>query len=134
MRIRTLLPLIAPLLATAAAVPAAGQRPYDPTARLDRLVAGRVAGAPQSCIDPRRVRQTEIVSGQAITYRIGDRLFVNRPRLGLEWLDRDNIMISQRPVAQLCRGEPIQLIDRASRIQRGFVTLGDFVPYDRARR
>ena len=33
---------------------------------------------------------------------------------------------------QLCRTDSLQLLDRTSRIPRGFVVLGDFVPYKKA--
>ncbi len=125
---------IAKLLAAAAllaTVPAVAQRGYDPQARLDRLLAGRVAGAPVSCIPLRPNTRSEIIEGQAIVYRDGRRLYVNRPTVGLEWLLRDSILVTRPVVSQLCDAEPVQIIDQPSRIQRGFVTLGKFVPYTR---
>jgi hypothetical protein len=125
---------IAKLLVAAtlvAAVPASAQRGYDPQAKLDRLLAGRVAGAPVRCIPLRPNTRSEIIEGQAIVYRDGRRLYVTRPTVGLNWLLRDSILVTRPVVSQLCAGEPVQLIDQPSRIQRGFVTLGDFVPYTR---
>lgn len=111
---------------------AAAQRGYDPTVRLDRLLAGRVAGAPVRCIPLRSNTRSEIIEGQAIVYRDGARrLWVNRPTVGLNWLLRDSILVTRPVVNQLCAGEPVQLIDQPSRQQRGFVTLGAFTPYTR---
>ncbi|WP_375402065.1 hypothetical protein [uncultured Sphingomonas sp.] len=128
MRLTCLLATAAALLAAA---PTSAQRGYDPQARLDRLLAGRVAGAPVRCIPLRPNTRSEIVEGRAIVYREGRRFYVNRPTAGLEWLLRDSILVTRPVVGQLCRGEPVQLVDQPSRIQRGSVTLGDFVPYAR---
>lgn len=111
--------------------PAFAQRGYDPAAKLDRLLAGRVAGAPVRCIPLRPNTRSEIIEGRAIVYRDGRRLYVNHPTVGLEWLLRDSILVTRPVVGQLCAGEPIQLIDQPSRQQRGFVTLGEFTPYTR---
>lgn len=123
--------LAAAALGAALLAPAASAAPqrHDPQAWLERLLAGRTPGALVDCLDPRIITGTEIVSGEGIAYRIGRRLYLNRPRIGREDLRRDDIMVSRRPTTRLCRGEPIQLIDRAGRFQRGFVTLGNFVPY-----
>lgn len=124
----------APLLAAAAllAAPAAAQRAADPQLKLDRLLAGRVAGAPVTCIPLRPTTRSQVIPGRAIIYsENGRRLFVNRPRGGAEWLTRDSILVTRPVTTQLCRAEPVQLVDRASGIGRGFVTLGDFVPYTR---
>lgn len=127
----------AALLTLAAAVPAAAQdsapsrRDGEARARLDRQVAARVAGAPVSCIPLRPNTRSEVIAGEAIVYRDGSRLWVNRPRIGADRLTRDSILASRPVIGQLCRLEPIQLVDRVSGINLGFVTLGDFTPYTR---
>lgn len=125
--------LLACLGAALASSTAIAQPRYDAQAQLERALAGRVAGPPQPCINLRQITRTEIISGTGILYRVGSRVYLNRPRIGSEWLDRDNILVTRPVVSQLCRNEPVQLIDRTGYIQRGFVTLGDFVPYTRTR-
>lgn len=131
MRPSILLAAAALIGAVAPAAPAA-QRPSDPGPRLDRLLAGRVAGDPITCLPLRRAARSQVVPGEAVVYSANNReLFVNRPSGGAEWLIRDAILVSQQQIGQLCRGDPVQIVDRASGIGRGFITLGDFVPYTR---
>jgi hypothetical protein len=120
----------AALAATAAPVLAAR---LSPEAKLDQLLAGRVAGKPVSCINLRDIQSSQIVDRTAIVYRVGGKLYVNRPRSGASWLDDDDILLTNTVTGQLCRIDTVKLIDRTSRFQRGFVALGDFVPYSKPR-
>lgn len=122
---RALLPLL--LLAGCAT---AAPRP-SPEAALAQVTAGRVAGAPQTCLDLRRVRGSTIVPGAAIVYDAGDTLFVNRPRSGADSLRDLDILETGTFAGQLCRGEPVNLRDPSTGSIRSFVLLGDFVPYRR---
>jgi hypothetical protein len=103
----------------------------SPEARLDKLLDGRVAGKPVSCINLRDIQSSEIIDGTAIVYRIGKRLYVNHPRGGAYQLDRDDILVTKTIGSQLCRIDTVRLIDRTSHFPSGFVSLGDFVPYTR---
>lgn len=119
--------IVTAALALAAASPGAAQ---VPEVKLDRLLAGRVAGPPQACIPLRNNVRSQIV-GDAIVYRDGDVFYVNRPTAGLEWLKRDSILVTRPVVNNLCRNEPVQLIDRVGGFLRGNIVLGDFTPYSR---
>lgn len=103
--------------------------PIAPEARLDRMLEGRVAGKPVSCINLRNVQSSEIVDRTAIVYRVGGKLFVNRPRSGAYSLRRDDILVSNTIGSQLCRIDLVRTVDRTARFQTGFVSLGEFVPY-----
>jgi hypothetical protein len=98
-------------------------------AALAKAIAGRVAGKPVSCINQPRVRSSQVIDGTAIVYDVGGTLYVNRPRIGAESLDDDDILVSRTVSTQLCSLDTIRLVDNASRIDRGFVTLDEFVPY-----
>lgn len=108
---------------------AAGAASLTPQERLDKLLDGRVAGKPVSCINLRNIQSTEIVDDTAIVYRVGSKLYVNRPQGGAYQLDRDDILVTKTSGSQLCRVDMVRLVDRASMIPMGFVSLGDFVPY-----
>jgi hypothetical protein len=115
-----------------AASPAAAAR-LSPEARLAKLLDGRVAGQPVNCISLATIRSSQVIDGQAIIYRTGASTFyVNRPRIGADALDDDSILVTRTPTSSLCSLDTVQLVDRASRIPRGFVGLGEFVPYRRA--
>jgi hypothetical protein len=121
--------IIAAALAAAATTPALGAPRLSPEARLDKLIGDRVAGEPVSCINLRDVQSSQIIDGTAIVYRVGSKLYVNHPRSGARWLDNDDILATRTIGSQLCRIDTVKLIDRTARFPRGFVVLGDFVPY-----
>ena len=103
-----------------------------PEVRLDKLLAGRVAGQPVDCINSRDIRSTQIIDRTAIVYQVGSKLYVNRPRAGASSLDRDDILVTRQfGTSQLCRIDTVRLVDRAAMFPTGFVALGDFVPYTR---
>jgi hypothetical protein len=115
--------LAAPALSTAPA-------PVQGEEKLAEALEGRVAGKPVRCLSLHNIRSSEIIDGTAILYRTGaNRLYVNRPEIGRESLDRDDILVTRTFGSQLCSIDTVQLIDRASRFYSGFVGLGEFVPY-----
>ena len=119
------------LLLTAAliAAPALAAPRDDPDTQLRKALAGRVAGKPTDCISLTSTNSSQIIEGKAIIYRSGSRLYVNEPRSGAESLDDDDILVTRVTGSQLCSIDTVDLVDRASRIQHGFVILGKFVPY-----
>ncbi|MBB5710460.1 hypothetical protein [Sphingomonas xinjiangensis] len=115
------------------AAPAMAVGRDSPDVQMQKLLANRTAGKPVSCISLTRARSSEIIPGRAIVYRVGGTLYVNQPRSGAESLDDDSILVTRTIGTQLCRGEAVNLVDRGSRFQRGFVLLDDFVPYTKAK-
>ena len=132
MRIFSSLILGAALIGSAAPAVAAQRDTAKGEAALAKAIAGRVAGKPVSCIAQYSITSSETIDGVAILYRTGSTIYVNRPRIGADSLDSDDILVSKTQGSQLCSLDTINLVDRSSRIQRSFVTLGDFVPYPRA--
>jgi hypothetical protein len=114
-----------------AAMPAIAAQRDNKTgeAALAKAIAGRVAGTPVSCISQPTIRSSQVIDGTAIVYEVGGTLYVNRPRIGAESLDSDDILVSRTTGSQLCSLDSIRLLDNASRIEQGFVSLGEFVPY-----
>lgn len=124
-------PLIISILAAAAiaATPALAREKLAPEAQLEKMLEGRVAGQPQKCLPLTSVRNSTIIEGTAIVYRVGSTLWVNRPDGGASSLDDDNILVTRTIGSQLCSIDTIELRDRSSKMYSGFVSLGDFVPY-----
>ncbi|WP_445192330.1 hypothetical protein ACT009_17525 [Sphingomonas sp. Tas61C01] len=120
------------LLLTAALVasPALAARD-DPDTQLRKALAGRIAGTPTDCISLPNTQSSQIIPGRAIIYRSGSRLYVNEPRSGAKSLHDDDILVTRVTGSQLCSIDTVNLIDRASQVQHGFVILGKFVPYSR---
>jgi hypothetical protein len=103
-------------------------------AALAKLLDGRVAGKPVNCISMTTSQQSRIFDGTAIVYQAtGRTVYVNRPKIGADSLDNDDILVTKTWGSQLCSLDQIQLFDRVSRIPRSFVSLGEFVPYTKAK-
>ena len=121
-------------LAATAPLSAAARPRLTPDQQLQTALAGRVAGKPTMCITPSSVSSTQVIDGTAILYRAGGKLYVNRPRTGASSLRSDDILVTNINGAQWCSIDTVRLVDRAGWFPRGFVALGDFVPYTRADR
>lgn len=134
MDMRTATILSAATLALSIATPSFGAPRPTPDAQLQKALAGRVAGTPTMCITPSAVSSTQIVDGTAILYRAGGTLYVNRPRAGAGSLRADDVLVTNMLGSQLCSIDTVRLVDRAGYFPRGFVSLGEFVPYTRADR
>lgn len=128
----TILVAAALLGTSATAIAAKEQDNSKNEAKLTAAIGNRIAGAPVDCIYLRDIRSTQIIDRTAIVYDVGGgKLYVNRPSIGAESLDDDDILVSKTHSAQLCSIDTIDLIDRGSRMRSGFVGLGKFVPYSR---
>jgi hypothetical protein len=121
------------LAAAVFSAPASAAGRDDPDTQMAKLLDGRVAGPPVNCIQLSTVTSSTIVEGRAIVYRSGSKLYVNQPRSGAETLDDDDVLVTRSFGSQLCSSDPVDLVSRASRFTRGFVLLGDFVPYTKVR-
>lgn len=122
-------------LAVAAAAPISAATPQHKTGEeaLQELLKGRVAGKPVSCLSLPTLRESHIIDGTAIVYRSGSTLYVNRTRGDARVLDSDDILLTRTTSGELCSIDTVYLLDRDSHFTRGFVTLGEFVPYERVR-
>ncbi|WP_192878825.1 hypothetical protein [Sphingopyxis lindanitolerans] len=135
---RTLIPAIlaaaAMVAAPAAFAPAAfAKDKRTPEQQLEKLLEGRVAGAPQDCINLAATNSSQVIDKTAIVYRVGDTLWVNRPRGGADQLGDDDILVTKTTSSRLCSIDTVELHDRTSHMYSGFVSLGEFVPYRRAK-
>ena len=97
---------------------------------LAKLLEGRVASKPVDCISLHDTYSTQIIDGTAIIYDSGSVLYVNQPQYP-ESLDSDKILVTKTWGDQLCRLDIVQLHDRGTHMNSGFVGLESFVPYRR---
>jgi hypothetical protein len=122
------------ILAAASALiaPAATQaKPkLTPQQQLDKLLEGRVAGKPVSCISQFDTRDMQVIDKTAIVYSSGNVIYVNKTN-DAERLDSDDILVTRLNGSELCSVDVIQLHDRSGGFWRGFVGLDKFVPYRR---
>ncbi|WP_066659394.1 MULTISPECIES: hypothetical protein [unclassified Sphingomonas] len=112
----------------------ADEKPYPKgEAELAKMLEGRVAGKPVKCVSSSSLGQSTVIDKTAIVYRVGSKLYVNRPRGGADQLSDDEILVTKIHGSQLCNVDKIDLVDRTSRMWSGFVVLGDFVPYTKVK-
>jgi hypothetical protein len=101
-------------------------------ARLARMLEGRVAGDPVSCITPFRSDSLRIIDHVGVVYDAGKTIWVARPVNDPKALDSDDILVVERFGSQICRQDVMKTVDRYVGNLTGLVFLGDFVPYTRA--
>lgn len=106
----------------------------SPEEQIARITAGRTPGEPVDCIYLYDINSTEIIRNTAIVYRLNNgTIMVNRPASGANFLDRDDVLVTDTHSSQLCSIDLVRLIDSASRAPNGSVGLGKFVPYPRTK-
>jgi hypothetical protein len=118
------------LLATAVGASAATDETYAKgEAKLSKLIEGRDAGKPVSCISAYLDGQSmQVIEGTAIVYNTGSTIYVARPD-DPKSLDSNNILVINRFGSQFCKQDVIRTVDRYSGFTTGVVFLGDFTPY-----
>ena len=131
MRVSRYLTAMAALAVVASALPAQAKERLTGEAELAKMLDGRVAGKPVDCVTLSQIRSTEIIDRTAIVYTTNDgTMYVNRPS-GANFLDDNDILVSEPRGGQACRIDIVRLIDRGSNFPSGSIGLNDFVPYPR---
>lgn len=100
----------------------------DNEARLARMLEGRVAGEPVSCVTAFRTDKLQVIEKVALVYDAGDVVYVARPTdpgsLGF-----DDVVVINRFGGQLCHSDIIRTVSRQGGYHTGVVFLEKFVPY-----
>lgn len=112
----------------AASIPAQAAK-VDAEARLAKALDGRVAGKPVNCIPLHRVDSSQIFERTAILYKVGNTWYVNRPESGADFLDRNDVLLTDTHSSDLCSVDIVRLLDSGAHFQTGTLGLGQFVPY-----
>ena len=98
---------------------------------LAKLLEGRVAGEPTSCIRTPPNDRVRVIDDTAIVYGRGKTIYVNRTSRPSDIDDRDTIVIRRFSGSQLCKTDTVTTIDRGSQMFSGVIFLSEFVPYTR---
>jgi hypothetical protein len=117
--------------AATVAAPAAARPRLTGEQELAKLIDGRVAGKPTSCISTFARGNLRVLDGTALVYDAGKTIWVNRPD-NARSLDEDDILVTHSFGSQLCRLDMVRTVDRSGYFPTGFISLGDFVPYRKA--
>lgn len=114
--------------------PAEVQRAADRQARqlaeVEERLAGFTPGQPVTCIPTTRLRSSRNY-GPAILYEVSSNLIYRNNVNGMCGNSDNDIMVTRTPTTQLCTGDIVRTIDRASRMETGGCGLGEFIPYRR---
>lgn len=96
--------------------------------KLAKMLDGRVAGEPQSCVRTLPSTHIRIIDGTALVIERGSTIYVNIPQHP-ESLDEGDAMKIRKTGNQLCRTDIVTTFDRTGGFYTGNIFLGDFVPY-----
>jgi hypothetical protein len=114
-----------------ASTPAQAQAAKD-EARLAAALSGRIAGAPEGCIDARHLEGTTYFGGVILFRdRTHDVIWLNRTMGGCSGLNLGRALNFTGP--QLCRESVVTVVDPATGREDSACVLGDFTPYRLAR-
>jgi hypothetical protein len=120
-----------PLIIVAAAV-AGCTRPAPPGADLARVLAGRTAGPPQSCIQTQPDLNLHAVDQTTIAYGLGSTIYVNHIGACPGLRELSTIIVVSATGSQYCRGDRIRANEPGSIIPGPTCNLGDWIPYKRS--
>lgn len=99
--------------------------------KLAKLLEGRVAGEPQSCVRSLPSDNINVINGTALVVGRGKTIYVNVPQYPSSLDDDDVLLVRRFSGSQLCRLDQIETRDRFGGFYSGNVMLNDFVPYTR---
>lgn len=102
-------------------------------AKLSQLLAGKVAGQPQSCLPPQGADDMVVIDEYTIAYRDGvSRVWINKPLGPCSGLGRPSYsLLTRRTGSSLCSGDIAQVVDITTDTTIGSCSLGEFTPYTR---
>ena len=99
--------------------------------KLARLLEGRVAGEPTTCIRSRFNDRLQIINDTAYVYGRGKTIYVQRTK-SPEQIDDDDILVSRRfDASQICKMDIVTTADRSFGMFSGVIFFDDFIPYTR---
>jgi hypothetical protein len=129
------LPALA-LLASCASTPQQRERAASDRSRDAELLAaefrGLVPGKPETCLPlPARTQYQTRGYGDTLVYEVSSKLkYRNDTNGGCGGVGRnDDILVTQSFSGRLCRGDIARTVQRATGINTGGCSFGDFVPY-----
>ena len=125
-----------PLLVIASALAACSTttepttRSAEAQAQLDKLLVGKVAGNPVSCLSQARPSASTVsIDDNTIAFRQGSKVYINHPSGGCTNLNGPYALVTRTPSTRLCRGDIAEVRDMVSGFTVGSCVLGDFLPY-----
>ncbi len=107
-----------------------------PTALIayDKLIAGKVAGPPVSCLPNYNANDMSIIDSQTVAFRVGgSTTYIMHLSPGCNGLGSGNaaLLTKQFGAGGLCHGDIAQTFDTFNRMTVGSCVIGDIIPFTR---
>ena len=100
--------------------------------RLAEMLAGKVAGPPQRCLQSDRADDMIPIDATTIAYRDGRTTWVNHVQGSCAGLAMGNTLVTKPfGFSGPCAGDIAHVVEPASGMMTGSCTFGEFVPYRR---
>jgi len=118
---------------TAADVPSSIPRTPEAQAKLDKHLAGRVAGEPTNCVKSGATISPIGIDDHTMLFKDGPRIWRNDLEAGFQCGDLGGrkSLVSRNVGIRICRGETVNIVDMTDGSPVGGCILGQFVPYTR---
>ena len=127
---KTLASILTGVAMILAAAPATAAGPSGEE-QLARMLEGRVAGQPRSCIsDMHSSKDIQVLDHVGLVFKSGNTIWVGRATDPRSISDRD-ILVMDRWSGSVCSSDPMRMVDRTTGALQSVVFLQDFVPYRR---
>ena len=125
--------LVASALAACTTAPEPMTRSAEAEAHLGKLLAGKTAGTPKTCLQGRQSNDMVVIDDNTVVFRDSPRRVYRNDfrdsscsRLG----SGHYALVTKTTSSALCSGDIAQVVDLSSGITLGSCVLGDFVPYE----
>lgn len=123
---------VALALAGCATQPESVTRTAAAQAELDKLLAGKTAGTPISCLQHYRANDMVRIDDNTIAFKQGSRVYVNHLRGTCSNLSNGFYSLVTRSNGMgLCQGDIAEVRDNNSGMIVGACGMGDFIPYSK---
>lgn len=102
-------------------------------AEFDKIIKGRTAGEPVSCITRADQDRLTVIGDKYLVYQRSSNpqtIYVNEPYGGCRNAEH-NTLVTRKSTSQLCRGEIAQIKDLTSGMSMGSCSFSAFVPYSK---
>ena len=107
-------------------------RSAENQAQFQRLLAGKVAGPPVTCLPSTRANDMTVIDEDTVIFRqSGSRVYVGHMAGGCSMLGQGGYALVTHQVGSsgLCHGDIATVVDTRSGFTVGSCVIGDFVPY-----
>jgi hypothetical protein len=129
---RSICPIVVGLALASCATQPPPPRTAQAQVQLDKLIAGKRAGAPITCLQHYRADDMVRIDDSTIAFRQGSRVYVNH--LNGECSNLSNsfyALVTKGNGMGLCHGDIAEVRDVQTGTLVGACGLGDFIPYSR---